>query len=214
LLIEEKEKMNPSRRVPPNQATKEWHSGNVTLSPSTSLRINSAQGFSARFFALLRMTLGSGRIGKCINGRCFNLKTLAILTLLILPPLLLAQTHPQPSFGPPLKPLVKLTGYLNATVPKENVRPVLTVKLPDDEKRHTFWLTDLQVMAGPLRTPESILAEVKPYSPNFRFYGSQAAITQIASATPIERLVILAEYSSADRVLLVQNVEKDDSNLQ
>jgi len=88
---------------------------------------------------------------------------------------------------------------------------VLTITLPGDEKRYTFLLTDLQVMAGPLRTPESILSEVKPYSPNFRLYASQEVTKQIASATPIERLVILAEYSSADRVLLVQSVEKNQN---
>ena len=136
-------------------------------------------------------------------------RALVIPIFLILPALLLAQTQPQPSIGPPLKPLVKLTGYLNASVSKENVRPVLTLTLPHDEKRYTFLLTELKVMAGPLRTPESILSEVKPYSPNFRLQASREVTTQIASATPTERLVILAEYSRADRLLLVQSVEKN-----
>ena len=86
---------------------------------------------------------------------------------------------------------------------------MLTLTLPHDEKRYTFLLTELKVMAGPLRTPESILSEVKPYSPNFRLQASREVTTQIASATPTERLVILAEYSRADRLLLVQSVEKN-----
>ena len=133
------------------------------------------------------------------------------LALPLFPLLLFAQIHHPPSLGPPLKPLVKLTGYLDPPIPKENVRPVLTLRVPGDEKLHTFLLTDLKVMAGPLRTPESILAEVKPYTPNFRLHASRDAIAQIASATPAEELTILAEYSSGDRVLQVQSVEKIQS---
>jgi hypothetical protein len=134
-----------------------------------------------------------------------------VLSLFLFPLLLFAQTDRQPSFGLPLKPLVKLIGYLNAPVPKENIRTVLTIKLPDDEKRHTFLLTELKVMAGPLRTPESILSEVKPYTTNFHLHASRDATAQIASATPAEQLTILAEYSSADRILLVQSVEKSQN---
>ena len=121
-----------------------------------------------------------------------------------------AQLDRHPQFGPPQKPLVKLIGFLDATPSSENVRPVFTLKLPGDEKRHTFLLTDMRFMAGPLQTPESILSAVKPYSTNFYIRASQEMTKQIASATPAEQLTILAEYSSADRALLIQNVEKSE----
>jgi len=142
---------------------------------------------------------------------CVRLKIILVLVFLTIPVSLFAQTEHQPSFGPPLKPLVKLTGYLNASVPKENVLPVLTIKLPDDGKRHTFLLTEMKVMTGPLRTPESILSEVKPYSTNFHFHASREITAQILNAMPAEQLTILAEYSSADRILRVQSVEKSQN---
>jgi hypothetical protein len=129
-------------------------------------------------------------------------------TSLILPVLLFAQTDPHSNFGPPLKPVVKLIGYFNAPVPKENVLPVLTIKLLGDKKRHTFLLSELKVMAGPLRTSESILSAVKPYTTNFHLHASQEILAQIRSAAPTEQLTILAEYSGADRILHVQNIEK------
>jgi hypothetical protein len=121
-----------------------------------------------------------------------------------------AQVRPLPEFGPPHKPLIKLIGFLNFTPSEHNTRPVLTFKLPDDEKRYTFLLTDMRIMAGPLRTPESILSEVKPFSTNFYLRASRDVTAQISSATPAEQLVILAEYSRADRSLLVKGVEKSE----
>jgi hypothetical protein len=141
-------------------------------------------------------------------SRRIRLAAVLVLSCLILPVLLFAQTDHHPNLGPPLKPLVKLIGYLNAPVPKENVLPVLTIKLLNDEKRHTFLLTEMKIMAGPLRTPESILSEVKPYTTNFHLYASQEITAQIMSATPTEQLTILAEYSSVDRILRVQSFEK------
>jgi hypothetical protein len=140
-------------------------------------------------------------------SRRLRLAAILVLSFLILPVLLFAQTGHPPNFSPPLKPLVKLIGHLNASVPKENVHPVLTIKLLDDEKRHTFLLTELKVMAGPLRTPESILSEVKPYTTNFHLHASAELLALIRRATPITQLTILAEYSSADRILRVQSVE-------
>ena len=119
-----------------------------------------------------------------------------------------AQDHPQPELGPPLKPLIKLIGFLNASPAKTTSYPLLTLAFPTDEKRYTFLLTDLRIMAGPLRTPGDILSEVTPYSTNFYIRGSQDVIAQITSAAPTKQLTILAEYSRADRVLLVQSVEK------
>ncbi len=141
-------------------------------------------------------------------SRRVRLEAILIFTFLILPVPLFAQTDHQPSFGPPLKPLVKLIGYLNAPVPKENVLPVLTIKLPEDNDRHTFLLTEMKIMAGPLRTPESILSEVKPYTTNFHLRTSREITAQITSAAPAEQLTILAEYASADRILRVLSVEK------
>lgn len=133
---------------------------------------------------------------------------LLVLPFLIFPVRLFAQTDHSPSLVPPLKPLVKLIWYLNAPVPKDNVRPVLTIKLLGDEKRDIFLLTELKVMAGPLRTSESILSEVKPYTTSFYLRASPETTAQIMSAASAEQLTILAEYSSADRILHVQRVER------
>jgi hypothetical protein len=138
-----------------------------------------------------------------------RLEAILVLPFLILPVLLFAQTDHHPNLGPPLKPLVKLIGYLDAPVPKENVLPVLTIKLLGDEKRHAFLLTELKVMAGPLLTAESILSEIKPYTTNFHLHASQEITAQMRSAAPTEQLTILAEYSSADRILRVQSIEKN-----
>src|SRR5712692_9254188 len=56
-----------------NQTTRDWHTRVVTLSPSASLRINSAKGLTVRFFAMLRMTLLNCYIVMCTNGVCFDL---------------------------------------------------------------------------------------------------------------------------------------------
>ena len=56
-----------------NQTAKDWHSRSVTLSPSATLRINSAKGLAVRFFAALRMTLLNGCVAKCTNVVHFDL---------------------------------------------------------------------------------------------------------------------------------------------
>jgi hypothetical protein len=119
------------------------------------------------------------------------------------------QDHfPEP--GQPFRPLIKLIGFLNEPTPATSPKPVLTLALAGDEKRYTFTLTDMRIMAGPLLTPGDILSEVKPYSTNFHLRGPRDVLKQISSATPGEQLSILAEYSRADRVLLVQSVEKSE----
>jgi hypothetical protein len=123
---------------------------------------------------------------------------------------LFAQHRPFPDFGPPSRPLIKLIGFLNPDLPDTTVQPVLTLAFPDDEKRYTFLLTDMRIMAGPLRTPGDILDEVKPYSTNFYIRASREVTSQITSATPAERLTILAEYSRADRSLMVKGIEKSE----
>ena len=120
-----------------------------------------------------------------------------------------AQDSLQPRIGPQLKPLVKLVGFLNATPAPTNVQPLITFKLPGDDKPYTFLVTEMKVMAGPLRTAESILSEVKPYTPNFQIRTSREIAAQIAAANPTERLTILAEYSRTDRALQIQGFEKD-----
>ena len=119
-----------------------------------------------------------------------------------------AQDSPHSHIAPQLKPLVKLVGFLNATPAPTNVRPILTLELSGDEKHYTFLLTEMKVMAGPLRTAESILSEVKPYTPNFRIRTSREIAAQVAAANPTEQLTILAEYSQTDRVLQIQSFEK------
>ena len=66
----------------------------------------------------------------------------------------------------------------------------------------------MKILAGPLKTPESILSEVKPFSTNFYLRTSPEVVERIRSAAPTEQLVITAEYSPRDRVLLVDTVEK------
>lgn len=112
--------------------------------------------------------------------------------------------------GPLLRPTVKMIGFLNAPIEKTETRPVLMIALPADEKRYTFLLTDMKILAGPLRTPGDILSEVKPYSTNFYLRASQEIAAQISSAAPTEQLTIIAEYHQGDRVLLVQGVEKSE----
>ena len=135
----------------------------------------------------------------------------SILGLLSLQASALAQVHHKPfPWSPPHKPLIKLIGYVNAQPPKHPAYPPLTLELPG-EKQVSFVLTDMQIMAGPLRTPGSILDEVDPYSVNFYLRASRKAVTEIANSQPDEQLTILARYSSGDRTLLVQKVEKSAS---
>jgi len=136
--------------------------------------------------------------------------TFAVVACLLFSSVVFGQGHDRPAFGPVLRPKVKITGFLNAKVEESEPRPVLTLALPGDEKRYTFLLYDMKILAGPLRTPDSILSEVKPFSTNFYVRTSPEAATQISSATPTERLTIIGDYSSADRVLFVEGVEKGE----
>jgi len=123
---------------------------------------------------------------------------------------LFAQGRNQPPVAPPHRPRVKMIGFLNAEIAKTETRPVVTFTLPKDEKQYTFLLADMKILAGPLRTPGSILSEVKPYSPNFRVRTSQELAEQIKNTMPTEQLTLSAEYYSADRVLFVEGVEKSE----
>ena len=116
--------------------------------------------------------------------------------------------HPPFQWGPPHKPLIKLMGYVNAQPPEHPAYPPLTLSLPGSAERVSFVLTDMRIMAGPLRTPGSIIDEVEPYVINFYLRAPQEAVTRIANSQPDEQLTILAQYSSGDRTLLVNNVEK------
>jgi hypothetical protein len=108
--------------------------------------------------------------------------------------------------------MVKMIGFVNANIEKTETRPVLTFALPADEKRYTFLLTDMKILAGPLRTPGDILSQVKPYSTNFYLRAPQEIAAQISSAAPTEQLTIVAEYYQGDRVLFVQGVEKGEES--
>jgi hypothetical protein len=133
-----------------------------------------------------------------------------ILALFVCAAPVLAQQYPHIHPGSPFKPRVKLIGFLNTPIAETETRPVLTIALPGDDKRYTFLLADMKILAGPLRTPGAILDEVKPFSTNFYLRASQEVVAQISSAAPTEQLAIFAEYSSGDRVLLVQAVEKGE----
>lgn len=132
----------------------------------------------------------------------------AMLGLLSLPASAWAQVR-EPPWGPPLKPLIKLIGYVNAQPPKYPAYPPVTLALPGSEERVTFVLTDMRIMAGPLRTPGSIIDEVEPYSTNFYLRASPEAVAKIANSEPDEQLTILAEYSREDRALSVKSVEQN-----
>lgn len=134
---------------------------------------------------------------------------LALGSVLLSVPVVSQGDNPQ-RFGPLLRPTVKMIGFLNAPIEKTETRPVLTIALPADEKRYTFLLTDMKILAGPLRTPGDILSEVKPYSTNFYLRAPQDIATQISSAAPNEQLTIVAEYHQGDRILYVQGVEKSE----
>jgi hypothetical protein len=125
-----------------------------------------------------------------------------------------AQGEHYPSLGSPLKTLVKLIGFVNTPIAASNLRPVLTLKLPGVEKQYTFLLIDMKIMAGPSRTPEAILDDVKRRTPNFFIRGSRDIATQIAESGPDDRLSILAEYTRADRSLAVQSIEKEQAESQ
>jgi hypothetical protein len=115
---------------------------------------------------------------------------------------------------PKLKPMVKMTGFINATPSATNVYPIVTLKLPGEEKFYTFLLTEMKVMAGPLRTSESILSEVKPFKPNFHVRTSREITARLVTASPTEQLTFLALYSQSDRVLVIENFVQEDGGSQ
>lgn len=121
-----------------------------------------------------------------------------------------SQARFPPDVGSPIRTKIKLIGFLNAKIEQNETRPVLTLGLPADEKRYTFLMTDMKILAGPLKTPGSILSEVKPFSTNFYLRASPEMVAQISEARPTEQLVITADYSQGDRVLLVDTVEKGE----
>jgi len=118
-----------------------------------------------------------------------------------------AQEHPPFNLGPSLRPMLRMTGIVNAKVEATETRPVVTLSLPGHTEQYTFLVTDTKLLAGPLRTPSDILAEVKPYLPNFRLRGPQELMTQISRATPTTPISITGEYSRNGRLLFVQSVE-------
>ncbi|HEV8715079.1 MAG TPA: hypothetical protein VGX03_19895 [Candidatus Binatia bacterium] len=153
-----------------------------------------------------------------MNSRMLRFALPSLLALLVLSGMVsvFAQIndYSQPEFGPPLRPLIKLIGFLNEPTPATSPKPVLTLALAGDEKRYTFTVTDMRIMAGPLITPGDILSQVKPYSTNFYLRGPRDVMAQISDSSPSQQLSILAEYSRADRVLLVQSVEKSEEPLK
>ncbi len=149
-----------------------------------------------------------------MNGRMLPLGFASLLALVLLSGTVsvFAQVDnpTQPEFGPPLRPLIKLIGFINAPPSPMSPNPVLTLRLPGEDRQYTFTLTDMRIMAGPLRTPGDILSEVKPYSTNFYIRAPRDIVAQISDTSPSQQLTILAEYSRSDRVLLVQSVEKSE----
>src|SRR5215510_2472598 len=149
-----------------------------------------------------------------MNGRMlrFGLASLIALVLLSGTASVFAQvdTPTLPELGPPLRPLIKLIGFINAPPSPMSPNPVLTLRLPGEDRQYTFTLTDMRIMAGPLRTPGDILSEVKPYSTNFYIRAPRDIVTQLSDTSPSQQVTILAEYSRTDRVLFVQSVNKNE----
>lgn len=129
-------------------------------------------------------------------------------------PALFAQLHQinfyPVDFQPGQRPAIKLVGYLNPNPPKTNVRPVLTLAFPGHDKPYTFLMVDMQILAGPVLTPGTILSEVSPFTPSFYVRLSPADVKSMTSATPAQRLTIMAEYGRSDRSLLVTGFEKSE----
>jgi fructose 1,6-bisphosphatase len=98
---------------------------------------------------------------------------------------------------------------VNPPSPEAASDPVVSLRLPGGE-RINFLLTDMRIMAGPLRTPGSILDEVRPYSTNFYVRASWDDVARITNADPDKPVEILAMYSSADRSLFVKEVERPE----
>lgn len=124
-------------------------------------------------------------------------------------PALWAQRHDR-ALVLPHRPVIKLIGFFQPEPPKPSARPVLTLAFPDDDTRYTFVMTDMKILAGPLKTPGAILDEVRPFTPNFYVRLSPTDAPYLTSATPAEQVTILAEYVRADRSLLVTGFEKSE----
>jgi hypothetical protein len=103
--------------------------------------------------------------------------------------------------------MLQMTGYVNPPTTEKENRPVVTLAIPGHEKRYKFLIVDTKLLAGPLRTPSDILAEVKPYTTSFYLRGPQEVLAQITHAAPTDRLAITGEYSRNGRLLFVQSIE-------
>lgn len=119
-----------------------------------------------------------------------------------------AQVRPPENLGPPLRPAVKMTGLVNAPIAATETRPVVMLAVPGHKERYKFLVTDMKLLAGPLRTPSDILAEVKPYTTSFYLRGPKEAVSRIVSAAPTDEIAITAEYSRNGRLLFVDTIEK------
>jgi hypothetical protein len=106
---------------------------------------------------------------------------------------------------------ISMTGFINTTPSATNVYPIVTLKLPGEDNFFTFLLTEMKVMAGPLRTAESILSEVRAFKPNFHVRTSREITARLVTASPSEQLTFLALYSQSDRVLVIENLEQNET---
>jgi hypothetical protein len=118
-----------------------------------------------------------------------------------------AQARRPGNLGPPLRPMLQMTGFVNPSTVDADNRPVVTLALPGQKKHYRFLVTDTKLLAGPLRTPSDIFAEVKPYTTSFYLRGPQKILSQITTATSTDRLTITGEYSRNGRFLFVQSIE-------
>ncbi len=145
---------------------------------------------------------------------CLSIVGMLVSTAFFFSPSTFSQERPHGSFGPLLKPLLKMTGFVNPTILPNEPRPVVTLALPGQQQLYKLLVTDTKLLPGPLVTPSSIFSEVKRYTISFYVRGPQDVVSQISTAEPTDQLIITAEYDSNGRFLFVQTVEKGEDPLQ
>ncbi|MCS6925363.1 MAG: hypothetical protein NZ578_05610 [Candidatus Binatia bacterium] len=142
-----------------------------------------------------------------MQGHRYSFSVLLTLVLLGVVSVAVAQVRSVPDFAPPQRPLIKLIGFLDPDPPPHTTDTVLTLALPGEAGHRTFLLKQMLVMAGPLRTPGAILDEVRPYATNFYIRAPANLVEQIKHSSPATPIAILAEYTRADRSLMVVGIE-------
>src|SRR2546428_13690751 len=80
--------------------------------------------------------LSSHQAEEQMNTRLIHSVSLSMIVsaILSMTAAVFAQDRPQPELGPSLKPLIRLTGFLNVSPPTPTTSPFLTLPFPADAK--------------------------------------------------------------------------------